>query len=41
MWQRLASASWRLAVDDVRPFLERPAEAELLTAEHCRKLLLE
>jgi hypothetical protein len=36
---RLDAIDWRRAVEDVRPFLERPADAALLTPENARKLL--
>ena len=36
---RLESLDWSAALADVRPFLERPGEIELLTLENMRRLL--
>jgi len=36
---RLSGADWRLVQRDVAPFLERPAELDLLTLENVRTLL--
>jgi hypothetical protein len=43
-WRRVVAGhveeiDWTAAVRDVRPFLERPSEASLLTREHLRNLL--
>jgi len=35
----LEQLNWSNAVNDVKPFLERPAEAPLLTLAHLRQLL--
>jgi hypothetical protein len=35
----LEQLNWSNAVNDVKPFLERPAEASLLTLAHLRQLL--
>lgn len=37
--QRLEQINWGEALADVRPFIERPAEAELLTLDNLRRLL--
>ncbi|MBA7487203.1 hypothetical protein ES707_22765 [subsurface metagenome] len=37
--QRLSELDWTTAVNDVRPFLERPSEASLLTMENLQQLL--
>ena len=37
---RLAGIDWRAALEDVRPFLERPAEVDLISEQNCRRLLL-
>ena len=37
---RLAGIDWRAAAEDVRPFLERSAEIDLISEESCRRLLL-
>jgi len=37
--ERLEQLNWSNAVNDVKPFLERPAEAPLLTLAHLRQLL--
>ena len=37
--ERLESVDWDRAVDDVRPFLERQADLNLLTRENCLRLL--
>ncbi|MFC2172920.1 nucleotidyl transferase AbiEii/AbiGii toxin family protein [Acidobacteriota bacterium] len=39
--QRLGEAEWRRALEDVRPFLERPEEIALLARENVLGLLLE
>lgn len=39
LWAKLKDANWKAAIQDVRPFLERADEVELLTPENCRKLL--
>jgi hypothetical protein len=36
---RLEEIDWTAAVQDVRPFLERPTEASLLTREHLMSLI--
>ncbi len=36
---RLENVRWNRAVEDVRPFLERPGELSLLTKENCLRLL--
>jgi hypothetical protein len=35
----LKSLDWKLALADVRPFLERPEEIDLLTVDNMRRLL--
>jgi hypothetical protein len=37
--ERLRDLDWTTAVNDVRPFLERPSEASLLTIENLQQLL--
>jgi hypothetical protein len=37
--QRLGAVNWKNSAADVRPFLERPSEVELLTMENFEKLL--
>lgn len=37
--QRLSELDWTTAVNDIRPFLERPSEASLLTMENLQQLL--
>ena len=37
---RLTGIDWRAAAEDVRPFLERPAEVDLISVENLRRLLL-
>jgi hypothetical protein len=37
--ERLSDLDWTTAVNDVRPFLERPSEASLLTIENLQQLL--
>jgi hypothetical protein len=37
--ERLAGIDWPSATQDVRPFLERPAEIDLISEENCRRLL--
>jgi predicted nucleotidyltransferase component of viral defense system len=39
IFHRLNSLDWGAALADVRPFLERPGEIELLTLENMRRLL--
>lgn len=39
LWEHLATTDWGRIVADARPFLERPAEADLLNPEHFNKLL--
>lgn len=39
VFDRLKSLDWSAALADVRPFLERPEEIELLTLENMRRLL--
>lgn len=39
VWQRLQRLDWRQAIQDVRPFLERDAEIELLTPATFARLL--
>lgn len=39
VWKRLEPIDWRRAVEDVRPFAERPGEVDLISPEHCRRLL--
>lgn len=39
VWDRLSGADWKWIVQDVRPFLERPEDARLLTLENLGKLL--
>lgn len=39
VFDRLKSLDWSAALTDVRPFLERPEEIELLTLENMRRLL--
>lgn len=39
IFNRLKSLDWGAALADVRPFLERPGEIELLTLENMRRLL--
>lgn len=38
--KRLDNVKWDQAVEDVRPFLERSADLNLLTKENCQRLLL-
>lgn len=40
VFDRLEGLDWSAALADVRPFLERPGEIELLTLENMRRLLL-
>jgi hypothetical protein len=40
VWSRLDAMQWARVVDDVKPFLERQADAALLTRENVKKLLL-
>ncbi len=40
LWMRLEPIPWARAADDVRPFLERHADALLITGENVRKLVL-
>jgi hypothetical protein len=37
--ERLRDLDWTTTVNDVRPFLERPSEASLLTIENLQQLL--
>lgn len=37
--RRLSRADWKSTLEDVRPFLEREADAAWITLENCRKLL--
>ena len=39
VWKQLKSADWKTVADDVRPFIERVSEAELLTKENLKRLL--
>ena len=39
IYDRLKSLDWKAAVDDVRPFLERPEETEYLTIDNFARLL--
>jgi predicted nucleotidyltransferase component of viral defense system len=39
VYNRLITLDWQAALKDVRPFLERPAEIELLTLENLGRLL--
>jgi len=39
VFDRLKSLDWKLALADVRPFLERPEEIDLLTVDNMRRLL--
>jgi hypothetical protein len=39
VFERLKRLDWKAAVSDVRPFLERPAELDLLTLENLGRLL--
>jgi predicted nucleotidyltransferase component of viral defense system len=39
IFERLAALDWKAALADVRPFLERPEEIDLLAIEHFRRLL--
>ena len=39
VFDRLKSLDWSTALSDVRPFLERPEQIELLTLENMRRLL--
>lgn len=39
IYRRLETLDWSAALADVRPFLERPGEIELLTLENMRRLL--
>ncbi|MCC7260996.1 MAG: nucleotidyl transferase AbiEii/AbiGii toxin family protein [Candidatus Latescibacteria bacterium] len=39
IWEKLAEINWSQAVEDVRPFLERQEELELITSAHCQQLL--
>ena len=39
IYTRLRSLDWKAALADVRPFLEKPAELELLTLENLARLL--
>jgi predicted nucleotidyltransferase component of viral defense system len=39
VWERLEGIDWKRAAADVRPFLERAAEVDLLRRENFRKLL--
>jgi predicted nucleotidyltransferase component of viral defense system len=39
IFNRLQTVDWNTALTDVRPFLERPGEIELLTLENLRRLL--
>jgi predicted nucleotidyltransferase component of viral defense system len=39
LWEHLRQVDWKLARQDVAPFLERGGEVQLLTAETCERLL--
>lgn len=39
VWKRLEQVDWKNVAADVRPFLERPAEVELLTKANLERLL--
>jgi hypothetical protein len=39
IYHRLEALDWKAALADVRPFLERPGEAELLSLEAFARLL--
>ncbi|MGD0005862.1 MAG: hypothetical protein ABSE06_16735 [Anaerolineaceae bacterium] len=39
VFQRLKALDWKAALADVRPFLERPGEINLLTMENMARLL--
>jgi hypothetical protein len=39
IYERLKTLDWKKALADVRPFLERPAEVDLLTIETLGRLL--
>jgi hypothetical protein len=39
LYERLKTLDWKAALSDVRPFLERPGEIDLLTIENLRNLL--
>jgi hypothetical protein len=39
VYERLKSMDWKAALADVRPFLERPGEIDLLTLENLARLL--
>lgn len=40
IYDRLKALDWKTALADVRPFLEKPGEIELLTLENLSRLLL-
>lgn len=39
VWEQLESADWKGVVEDVRPFVERASEAEMLNRENVKRLL--
>jgi hypothetical protein len=39
VYERLRILDWKAALADVKPFLERPGEIDLLTLENFRQLL--
>lgn len=39
VWEKIQAVHWTDAVRDVRPFLERPDEAEFITQENVKRLL--
>jgi len=39
VWDLLEAADWKGVVEDVRPFIERPSEAELLSKDNLKQVL--
>lgn len=39
VWDQLQRADWRAVIEDVRPFIERASEAEMLSKENLKQLL--
>ena len=40
IYDRLKALDWKAALADVRPFLEKPGEIDLMTLENLNRLLL-
>lgn len=41
LWRKLESISWKNVASDVRPFLEKASEAEMLTLENLKRMILQ